>query len=278
MPASAPPRRSRLLPLLAGLFAIVLGTGVGLRLTIQSTVSGSTGSPDSRQALFALLRPAAIRNCQLTRFGEPHDGGYLMCGNLLGDIQAAYSYGISGYDQWGCDISTARGVTLHEYDCFDTTQPACPTGRARFHAECVGAAARTEEGRPFDTIQGQLEKNGDASKRIVMKIDVEGAEWDSFLAAPDAVFEQIDQLAVEFHGFRDRKSVPVLERLRRFFEVAHVHFNNAACMGGLEPFPSWAYEVLFVNKRIAVVDPGGRPADATGLDARNIPFFFDCQG
>jgi hypothetical protein len=51
-----------------------------------------------------LLRPAPLSNCRLERFGEANDGGYLMCGNQPNRVQSAYSYRISGSDQWGCDV------------------------------------------------------------------------------------------------------------------------------------------------------------------------------
>jgi hypothetical protein len=238
-----------------------------------------------RQALFDMLQPVALTNCQLERFGEPHDGGYLMCGNLLRDVQSGYSYGIGGYDKWGCDISRTLDVTVHQYDCFSTRQPACFGGETVFHAECVGGATSSDEGRLFDTIANQFAKNGDSSKRIVLKIDVEGAEWDSFLAVPDATLEQIDQLAVEFHWvedeqFRwvqDEKHLRAVRRLTRFFHVGHIHFNNASCIGDLAPFPTSAYEVLFVNKRLAAIDPSGRVDRPHALDARNNPSLPDCQ-
>jgi hypothetical protein len=224
-----------------------------------------------------MLQPASLSNCRLERFGEAYDGGYLMCGNLLEEVQVGYSYGIAGYDKWGCDISTKRDVTVHQYDCFDTTQPACPGGRTVFHAECVGDASRTEEGRPFDTIKNQLARNGDSSKRIALKIDVEGAEWNSLLSVPDEILERIDQMAVEFHWVEDEKSIAVVRRLKQFFEVAHVHFNNASCISGMEPLPAWAYEVLFVNKRLAVVDSSQKAGGLHPLDAPNQPLIADCQ-
>ena len=49
--------------------------------------------PRQRQALFDLVQPVALSNCQLERFGEKNDGGYLMCANLLREVQAGYSYG-----------------------------------------------------------------------------------------------------------------------------------------------------------------------------------------
>ena len=238
-----------------------------------------------RQRLFNMLRPVALRNCQLQRFGESHDGGYLMCANLLDKVQAGYSYGISGYDKWGCDISSRLKVTVHQYDCFDTTAPACPAGSAVFHAECVADAARTSDGRKFDTIENQLARNGDRSKRLVLKIDVEGAEWGSFTATPDDVLQRIDQMSVEFHWLRDEQAQwletmsyrLIIQRLKRFFEIAHVHFNNAGCAVGLDPFPTWAYEVLFVSKRLAVVDPAGTVSRPHPLDALNNPSLPDCQ-
>src|SRR5918994_4781972 len=106
-----------------------------------STPGGRFATSQQRQALFEMLQPVALSNCQLERFGEAHDGGYLMCSNLLGDVESGYSYGINGYDKWGCDISEKFKVPVHHYDCFNTTQPACPGGKTIFHAECVGDEA-----------------------------------------------------------------------------------------------------------------------------------------
>jgi hypothetical protein len=238
-----------------------------------------------REALFAMLQPVALSNCTLERFGEAHDGGYLMCGNLLGGVQSGYSYGISGYDKWGCDISTKLDVAVHQYDCFDTTRPICRKGETVFHEECVGDKAQAVEGRVFDTVMNQVARNGDRSKRIVLKIDVEGAEWASLLTLPDETFGQIEQMAVEFHwtedaDFRwvqDDKYLRVVRRLRQFFEVAHIHFNNASCVADLAPFPTWAYEVLFVSKRLAVVDPSRKAGGVHPLDALNNPSMAECQ-
>ena len=218
-----------------------------------------------------------VRNCELQRFGEAHDGGYLLCGNLLGAVKAGYSYGISGYDGWGCDVSRRLHITVHQYDCFDLRRPSCPGGRTVFHGECVGTARSVEDGRPFDTLAGHFAKNGDETVPLVMKIDVEGAEWDSFLLAPDSVFERLDQLEVEFHHVDDRKFVVVIERLKAFFEIAHVHYNNFSCDPLMKPFPSWAFEVLLVNKRIARTDGSPAAAGPIPLDAPNNSNAADCQ-
>jgi hypothetical protein len=238
-----------------------------------------------RQALFDMLQPVALSNCELQRFGERNDGGYLMCANLLGAVESGYSYGINGYDKWGCDISKAAGVPVHQYDCFNTDRPSCWRGKTIFHEECVGPRTETLEGRLFDSVQNQFFRNGDGTKRIVMKIDVEGAEWDTFLAMPDSTFQQIDQLSVEFHWEEDAKLgwahdasyLKAVQRLKQFFEVAHIHFNNASCIPDLAPFPSWAFEVLFVSKRLANVDASRKAGGLHPQDARNNASLPDCQ-
>ena len=236
-----------------------------------------------REALLKELKTVTLKNCRLKRYGgtgagdQADIGGYLMCENLAAGIQTAYSYGIAGEDSWGCQVSREFGVTVHQYDCFNDDRPSCDGGHFVFHDECVGPKAETIDKRPFDTIPSQVVRNGDAGKVLLMKIDVEGAEWDSFLSAQDSVFEQIDQLDVEFHHVEDPKYIDTLRRLKRFFYIAHVHYNNFSCDPALRPFPSWAFEVLLVNKRIAMTDGSPASAGPAGVDAANNPSWPDCQ-
>ena len=155
--------------------------------------------------------------------------------------------------------------------------PLCPGGKTIFHAECVAGVSKTDDGRFFDTFAQQFGRNGDAGKRIVMKIDVEGAEWESFQLAPEAALNQIDQLVVEFHGAPEEQHLAVIERLRKSFHVVHRHFNNFACTEGIEPFTAWAYEVLFVSKRLGVVDASAVATVPHPGDAPNNPKAADCQ-
>ena len=258
-----------------GLASGAVLTNHGLKPKSKPRSVPLTRAEQARQVLFAELQPVKLANCELERFGERNDGGYLLCANLLGEVKSAYSYGISGYDQWGCDVSTRLDVRVHEYDCFDHTRPRCSTGNAVFHDECIGDSRRMEGQRPFDTLENQVVKNGDAGKRLVVKMDVEGAEWESFLGASDDVLRRIDQVAIEFHGFDEERFILAIWKLKQFFYVVNLHWNNFSC-GGQPPFPSWAYEALLVNKRIAVLDPAAKVA-ATPLNRPNNPALSDCQ-
>jgi hypothetical protein len=231
-----------------------------------------------RAALFAEVQPVALANCELERFGEERDGGYLMCGNLLDEVEAGYSYGISGYDGWGCEISERLKVRVHQYDCFDTRTTSCPAGDVAFHAECVaGTTYVDDENRRFDTPTLQFARNGDAIRRLVVKMDVEGAEWDALAELSGEALARIDQLTVEFHQVDDERFIGVMRHLKEHFHVANLHFNNYSCDDRLTPFPAWAYEVLLVNKRIARLSPDGARPAGSPLDTANTLIVPDCQ-
>jgi hypothetical protein len=229
-----------------------------------------------RYALFEEIRPVALTNCKMERFGSANDGGYLMCGNLLSGVQSGYSYGIGPNDDWGCEVSVTLGVPVHQYDCFDPSRPACPKGRTIFHDECIGAKAEVVDSRTFDTLTRQISKNGDDGKALAVKIDVEGAELNSLRSTPDEVLRRIDQLAIELHGV-NAHYLELVRKLKRTFYPAHIHFNNHACASGVEPFPSWAYQILFVNKRIGIRDHSRSPVLPHPLDAPDLLTAPDCQ-
>jgi hypothetical protein len=263
---------------LAAVAAVVAMAGAAMTLwPRRPPPARPEGVAAVRAMLWESLQPVTLDGCRLERYGEANDGGYLVCGNLLSDVAAGYSYGISGYDGWGCQVSTTLRVPVHQYDCFNLNAPVCAGGATEFHGECIGREAATIDGRPFDTLEHQLARNGHGAARIIMKIDVEGAEWDVFATAPDDVLERIDQLVVEFHKTDERRFLTVVQRLARYFHVANLHMNNHACSAGDQPFGAWAYEVLFVNRRLPVTAGAPRTPPFDRLDQPNDSTRPDCQ-
>ena len=256
-----------------------------LIVVVALGIGACTRAPESsaqaravREALHDELSSVALKNCAFKRYGGANDGGYLLCENLLTGTQAAYSYGIGGEDNWGCQVSRELGVTVHQYDCFTRARPTCENGRFQFHDECVGATRETNDSREFDTIAAQVAANGDAGKRLLVKMDVEGAEWSALAATPDGLLDSIDQLAMELHGTDESRIVDVIRRLKTKFYLVNLHFNNWSCTPDTDPLPAPAYQVLWVNKRVGVLDPAGTPPDpAIPPNAPDNPKGPDCQ-
>lgn len=279
------PHRTKKLRRLAGTSLVI----VCFATTLVATRAPAAQAPDAaanraiRQALWDELQPVTLENCTLRRFGGPNDGGYLICENLIQAAQSAYSYGIAGEDNWGCDLSRRTGVAIHQYDCFDLKQPVCDGGRVVFHPECIGTAAATIDNRPFDTLENQIARNGDAGKRLIVKIDVEGAEWDSLLATPDSVLERIEQMPMEMHalgelGLNEARFVETVRKLKRTFHLVHRHFNNFVCDSASEPMLGRAFQLLWVNKRIGILDAKAPPPVLPHPeDRKDDPDAPDCQ-
>ena len=244
-----PASRKRTL-LLAAIGLIVLGGLVRAGMMLQL-----------RRSIIAELQPIALKNCTLKRFGSANDGGYLMCENLVEKIDAAYSYGV-GATTTGVEVSRRYQVPVHQYDCFNPARPTCEGGTFVFHNECVGTRAEVKESRAFDTLTNQTVKNGDSGRRLLVKMDIEAAEWDAILATPDEVLAAIPQLAMELHGYKDPKVLEGIRKLKRHFYVVNLHFNNWSCTPFATPLPGWAYQVLLVNKSIGQPDPSVRHSGA----------------
>jgi hypothetical protein len=232
----------------------------------------------NRQRLFWESQPVTLKNCVLKRYGSPNDGGYLMCANLMSKAQSVYSYGIEGRDQWGCDVSKELNLNVHEYDCFDPKRPVCENGKLTFHDECIGDSKQTMDDKLFDTLENQIIKNKDEHKRLIVKMDVETAEWSSLWATPDDVLNNIDQLIVEFHDVNEERFVRVMRKLNRIFYIANIHFNNCKCLDKFAPFPTRSREILFVNKAIAELDQNApKRIPPNPLTTRNCRHVQDCQ-
>ena len=228
--------------------------------------------------ILSKLKLVTLKNCTMKRFGRAHDGGYLLCANLLNSAKAAYSYGIGGRDSWGCDLSTEMGIPIHQYDCFDTRQPKCEGGKFIFHPECIGPKKELISNRAFDTLENQIKESEAGGQFIVVKMDIEGAEWESLLSAPGSVLEKIDQLVVEFHGENNEREFRLLKKLNKYFYAINLHYNNNECGEEYLPLPARVYEVLFVNKRIGVIDHASKKhMRPNPLGAPNNKYLHDCQ-
>ena len=231
-----------------------------------------------REAILAELQPVALKNCTFKRFGSANDGGYLMCENLIEPLDAAYSYGVGTNDDWGCEVSRRYHVPVHQYDCFDPARPICNGGTFVFHDECVGDRTGHGNSRFFDTLENQIRKNGDTGRHVIIKMDIEGAEWDTLLAAPEELLASIPQITMEMHGYNDPKILEVIRKLKRHFYLVNLHFNNWSCTSKAAPLPAWAYQTHWVNKRIGLPDPAAPvPAPMSPLNAPDSPTWPDCQ-
>ena len=178
-----------------------------------------------------LLTPYDIADFRKVRVGiKDGDGGYVMLDKFSPE-QKIFSYGIGGTVDFELEFAN-RG---HDVFMFDHTIEALPQTHPRFTYAKEGVAGTDQPGASLFSMSHHLARHATDETNMILKMDVEGAEWDALGAASSNLLSRFEQITLEMHdlwrlGDPDfRASVAaVLEKLARHFTLFHVHSNNYA--------------------------------------------------
>jgi methyltransferase FkbM-like protein len=232
-------------------------------------------SPHERQAralsVLKAFEPRKATGFDKVRVGRDFDGGYILLDDFVA-VGTALSIGISDDASWDLSIAE-RNIPVHQ---FDHSIERGPIGHPliTFHKLAV-AAADAPGALSLDTI---VNRHLAGCERAILKIDIEGNEWQVFDAASPSALDRFSQIVCEFHALQhigDQGYTElfrsVLDKLRRHFEVVHVHGNNALPMVNVANVALPALlEVTFANRRhYQFVETN--EVFPTALDQPNIP-------
>ena len=188
-------------------------------------------------------------NCTKIRLGHPFDGGYVLLDELCEGVDVCYSFGIDWDVSFDVHFADRYGSKMRLYDPFIpciplTAHPAVvghqrrgisdeppvrcgPVKNATFYQIGIG---EIQEGN-LDTLDNFLTINGDKGKRMVLKMDVEGAEWGAFDTMNVNTLWEFEQITVEFHDMHTEElwdiAYRVFKKLTDNFYIYHVHQNNS---------------------------------------------------
>ena len=173
-----------------------------------------------------LLHIAKVEGIDLVRIGREYDGGYIML-NDFHDGGIAYSFGISNDVSWDKDMAS-RGYDVFMYD---HTIDELPEQNPHFHWSKLGIADGETHDDRLKTIDELIKQNHHEDKRnMILKMDVEGAEWGFLSQVDSETLSQFSQITLEFHNvINNRDTKQVLEALRKLnitHQLIHVHANN----------------------------------------------------
>jgi hypothetical protein len=209
-------------------------------LALGNAVTYSTMSREQLRALpiyqrcaqiVRLLSPMDVEGAGFTRLGRRNDGGYVMLDTISADtVDAAYSFGVGHDASWEAAVA-ALGIDVH---MFDHTIDRSPLSNPKCHHVATGVTGHNAD--PARRALGELiaGRGHAGARRLIMKMDVEGAEWDVFDQAPAEVIEQFSQLVIEFHRLtaaaHDERPLArmlrVLGKLHQTHQCVHVHANT----------------------------------------------------
>lgn len=135
---------------------------------------------------------------ELTRFGGQGDGGKLVCQGMLKSPDCVvYSLGSHNNYRFEQDILDKTNCTVVTFDCTIDGRKLGP--RHVFSKLCLGSQSKMEEDpQNWTTLSAAMERFGHKQLDL-LKIDIEGAEYDVIGDWDQSSSELPRQLAIEIH-------------------------------------------------------------------------------
>lgn len=161
------------------------------------------------------------------RFGSEHDGGYV-CADDFSKNDFLISCGVGDGDNWKIDTNfeqQALGIIngAHLYDYSISSLPGLPKNADFFQAE-IGKDVGLKEMIDMPGVQ----------EDYILKMDIEGAEWEVFNEANSVDISKFRQIVLELHWFKDafsaskktKQVVSSLLNIKKTHNLVAVHGNN----------------------------------------------------
>lgn len=210
------------------------------------------------QKIHSLFPIHEVNNTTLCRVGKIGDGGYVMAGNFP-KKGIAYSIGISTDISWD---KAMLELGLSDIYMYDHTIDGLPEDNDGYHWEKKGIIGTYDaSSQELITLDMMIKQNNHCKEsEMILKIDVEGAEWEVFANIEMDLLGKFSQIVVEFHDVCNIDNLPLkikaLTNINKTHVPVHVHGNNwkdyICCRDFCLPD---ALEVSYVNKNIYDVTP-----------------------
>jgi len=162
------------------------------------------------------FRPFDVKDYAKKRYGRDEDGGYVILDAPLGATHIL-GYGVDKDVSFENQLTEAWGIKAHVFD--HTIDEIPPTGEAVTYIK-EGIGAKDED--PLYTLETHVSRYVPEGSNFVLKMDVEGAEWDVLRSAD---LSRVSQLIVEFHELQEDHS-DVIQKINEMFYLVHIHGNN----------------------------------------------------
>ncbi|HXX07133.1 MAG TPA: tetratricopeptide repeat protein [Pseudolabrys sp.] len=223
-----------------------------------------------------LLAPSRAIGFDKIRLGSAADGGYILLNDFT-SIFRALSFGISLDDSWDT-VLALKGIPVDQYD--HSIEDAPTHHRLLKFSRKKISTLVGENSTTLDDLVAPL--RGSGSPDLILKIDIEGDEWDVFDQVTPATLSRFSQIVGEFHQLHRvkereflRRTSRVFKKLSDSFSVIHVHGNNFGKVARIagKMFPD-TLELSFASRSRYRFESSSEQFP-TILDMANNPFFSD---
>lgn len=215
----------------------------------QITIIDDRNLESDISAKISLLNPVNIDGINLQRFGSLTDGGYVVSewDSKLKSI--LISIGIGDNYEFEKQMSNLVSI-VYSYD--HTIEDLPDNYRNLLNFRRVGLSYKDDN--RFTTLESiYTDVSIDIYNHRILKMDIEGNEWDILNKIESIFLAKIDQLIIEFHDLCETEDhqyqVKVIEKILETHVPIYWHCNNhSKSYCGSNLFVTDCLEVTFLNK------------------------------
>jgi hypothetical protein len=238
----------------------------------QRQLPSFSAQQDEVLSVLRLIMPKCCSGPQKIRVGSANDGGYIMLDDFA-ELSCALSFGISDNDSW--DLAVAeRGVHVYQFDHSVEQAPSSHQYLKFFKTRISTRQSHGSETLPELIKLYSRKKSSD----ILLKMDIEGDEWEVLNDCPGSILKHCTQIICEFHNLHRLGEAAFLSiarevfmKLSNNFIVVHIHANNCGQLFNIAniALPD-VIEITFVNND-RYIAKDGIELFPTALDMANLP-------
>lgn len=229
------------------------------------------------QKIKNLLIPFEFKD--LKRYGGNYDGGYILSESLTNDSNLVYSYGVGPSDAW-ITFDKHMSDLGKKIFLYDASIKELWDKRESF-------IFKSEYVNSKNILEHIKQNNHQNEYNMILKMDIEGCEFDTLINCDESLFSHFNQLSIEVHdvlnsnaesarltntgsyGSRINNKILLFEKLNKYYNLVHIHGNNNS--------PSKAHgicdvlELSYIRKDRFEINPkiSKKSCPIEGLDCRN---------
>ena len=182
-------------------------------------------NPDELKCIYHLLCPKEVIGKTRILLGPAHNDGSYVLLNDFENIKIAYSIGIDGNVDFDKAIAN-KGIDVYMYD---HTIDKLRYENEKFHWKKIGIGGNSERSNNIQTLEDMIKENGHFNeKNMILKIDIEGAEWNALNDITENILKQFKYIIVEYHFERFEVSLiyNILKKIHKTHQVFYIHTNH----------------------------------------------------
>jgi hypothetical protein len=151
--------------------------------------------PDRQLCLYHLLVPKKVIGKERILIGRRMDGSYVILDDFK-NVRVAYSFGIRREIQFDKNLAD-RGIDVYMYD---HTIDSLPYENDKFHWKKIGITGKNKSNNLLKSLEELIIENGHSSEEnMILKMDVEHAEWESLKDISFKILNQFKYILIEYH-------------------------------------------------------------------------------